>query len=270
MATYEKKFDIMKGFYANTEITPTEKVIYLDVDGTLAPEFWPRVGETLQANLNLGDKLKLFMKFGKTDLESILGDITTKAMAQGGDFDDAFRQRLELCVDLCGKYGLDSNLVKKIGREMEFLPGVNELFNYLKGENYTIILVTGGVIDVASGIAARLGGVYGIVANSIEYDAKGKATGKYEIYVNGNKDKVAKTLNEKYGFKFTVAIGDGSNDIPWARLAQQKLLDLFIAAPDAKESLKNVTPQNYWLKERIDEAVKILQGVNQPYALQRL
>lgn len=163
-------------------------------------------------------------------------EITKDAMEGRIDFSSAVRRRLELLK------GFDrfENIVKK----MPLVSYIQEFISMLKENGHYTAMVTGSFDKVARIVAEKVN-INEWVANSLEIK-NNQITGNFELAYN-DKSEVLRKLREKLQPDFTVAIGDGANDINMLKEADIgiafKSKDIlkdndFIYCEDAREMIR--------------------------------
>lgn len=142
--------------------------------------------------------------------------ITKSAMTGELDFTTSLKTRLALLKGLTTK-----DLATIYKNTLVFTKGAKTLINYLHQKNITTALASGGFDFFAQKIAKSLN-ITHYLANTLEIN-KGKLTGKVIGEVIGSPQKaqylthLCQTLNIPKSQ--TIAIGDGSNDLPMLQTA---------------------------------------------------
>ncbi|AIF69324.1 phosphoserine phosphatase [Palaeococcus pacificus DY20341] len=122
---------------------------------------------------------------------------------------------------------LDASLWKGRKREeimewansVEYLEGVEELFAFLRVNNFKIAIISGGLLCLAKRIGEELKADY-VFANELVFDEEGRVTGKVLPWVDfRNKGDILLELKEKLKPELTIAVGDGHNDIAMFKVA---------------------------------------------------
>lgn len=160
-----------------------------------------------------------------------------------GRWDDKGRENLDLFLDGTIDYeefchrdaellaGVRYEDLVAIAANIPLNPGVSELFSHLRRDGYKIALVSTGLRVLTGLLELRLP-VDACVANDFEV-VDGVCTGRAVIEIDDAEKGIhARRLIELFDSSFTVAIGDGSGDIPMFLEA-----DLSIAIGDAAPSL---------------------------------
>ena len=160
-----------------------------------------------------------------------------------GCWDDTGRENLDLFLDGTIDYEefchRDAELLAGVRYEdlvataanIPLNPGVSELFNQLRRDGYKIALISTGLRVLTDLLELRLP-IDACVANDFEV-VDGLCTGRAVIEIDdAEKGLHARRLIELFNSSFTIAIGDGSGDIPMFLEA-----DLSIAIGDAAANL---------------------------------
>lgn len=135
--------------------------------------------------------------------------ITHRAMNGELDFDGALRERVQLLA------GAPESILTDVQARIELMPGAESLIRVLKRLGYRTAVVSGGFLDVAEPIRARLGLDYAF-ANQLEIHG-GVLTGRVlgPIVNRARKAELLETIaqQERVALEQVVAIGDGANDL---------------------------------------------------------
>jgi phosphoserine phosphatase len=176
-----------------------KKLLLADMDATIV------VGETLD---------ELAGQAGP-QIHHKIAAITERAMRGELDFEAALRERVAMLKDL------PETTLGKTRAGMKFSPGAKDLIATMRKTGATCVLVSGG-FDFFTGWIAQQAGFHHHHANRFDI-INGKLTGKV---LDPVLDKQAKRsfLNQyakelQIDMKDTMAIGDGSNDLPMLQAA---------------------------------------------------
>ena len=195
---------------SNGVLDPTRnKLICFDLDSTLID---CETLDILAEEMGVGKEVK---------------KITALAMNGEIDFETAVKERLKF---------LKGFPVKKINALMErvpLMPGAKELIFSLKKEGFVISIITGSYDVIAYPFAKQLG-VDFCFANTLGVKDR-KLTGKFNLKVNGNKDKLLNKLKKDNFIDFVVAVGDGTNDLPMLKVADLGIA--FCAKPNVNRGI---------------------------------
>ncbi|PIN76341.1 phosphoserine phosphatase SerB [Candidatus Woesearchaeota archaeon CG10_big_fil_rev_8_21_14_0_10_36_11] len=209
-----------------------KNLIIFDMDGTLLD---CETLDVLAQEFNVEDQVK---------------EITAQAMNGDIDFEEALQRRLAFLKDFPKKKLL------KIIDNLPLMPGAKELIKKLKQVGYKTAIITGGYGIVARKIAKKLD-IDTYLANDLEIKNK-KLTGDFRLNVNGNKDILLNKLKKKFQANFTVAIGDGANDIPMLNAADLGIA--FCAKPVVNKKIKKKITQKNLLN--VLKLIELNKGLN--------
>ncbi len=141
-------------------------------------------------------------------VEKEIKELTKEAMEGKIDFKLAVKKRLELLKGFGG--------FEELAYKMPLAGNAAELIESLREQGHYVVMVTGG-FDVAAKIIAGRLGVDAWFSHKIEIK-NGAVTGNFQLCYNDKAD-ILRGLREKMAPAFTVAIGDGANDLVMLREA---------------------------------------------------
>lgn len=102
---------------------------------------------------------------------------------------------------------------------VEYMEGIEELFEFLTEGDFRIAIISGGLMPLARRVAKELGADY-VFANELIFDGEGRVTGKVIANVDfKNKGEILTKLKERLRPELTIAVGDGHNDIAMFKVA---------------------------------------------------
>jgi phosphoserine phosphatase len=141
--------------------------------------------------------------------------ITESAMRGEIDFKESFRQRIALLK------GIDEKVLKEIADRLPITEGAEKLFKILHKYGYKTAILSGGFTYFGNHLKTKLGIDY-VFANELEI-RDGKLTGNFigEIIDGQKKAELLKLIafKEDINLEQTIAVGDGSNDLPMINIA---------------------------------------------------
>ena len=141
--------------------------------------------------------------------------ITEMAMRGEIDFAESFKQRVALLK------GLDEKVMVQIAENLPLTEGAERLFRTLKKYGFKTAILSGGFTYFGRHLQSKLGIDY-VFANQLEI-VDGKLTGAYigEIIDGPKKAELLRNIafKEDIHLEQTVAVGDGSNDLPMLNIA---------------------------------------------------
>ncbi|ADG74586.1 phosphoserine phosphatase SerB [Cellulomonas flavigena DSM 20109] len=171
--------------------TAATRLVVMDVDSTFI------TGEVVE------------MLAAHAGSEALVTGITERAMRGEIDFAQSLHERVATLA------GLPVAVFDDVLAEVELTPGAAELVTELQDRGWPVGLVSGGFVEVARPLAARLG-ITRVHANRLEV-RDGRLTGRVDGPVVDRAAKAA-TLAAwaaELGLPMerTIAIGDGANDL---------------------------------------------------------
>lgn len=135
--------------------------------------------------------------------------ITDSAMRGEIDFAQSLHQRVATLS------GLPVSIFDEVRAQLEFSPGAQELFTELHSRGWVTGLVSGGFLEIVSGLGEAVGATY-VRANRLEV-ADGVLTGRVDgPVINAQAKALAlQDFADDAGVALedTVAVGDGANDL---------------------------------------------------------
>lgn len=141
--------------------------------------------------------------------------ITEAAMRGEINFSESFKQRIALLK------GLDEKVMIEIAENLPLTEGAERLFRTLKKYGFKTAILSGGFTYFGKYLQNKLGVDY-VFANQLEI-VDGKLTGNYlgDIVDGSKKAELLRNIafKEDIHLKQTVAVGDGSNDLPMINIA---------------------------------------------------
>lgn len=140
-----------------------------------------------------------------------VAEITERAMNGELDFKEALRERVMLLKGLS-----ESTLQEVYEKRVTFMPGARELVATMRANGAQCILISGGFTFFTNRVRDALG--FNIDESNTLLIENGKLTGGVaDPIVDKNVKRDALTFyTEKFGFgrDYTIAVGDGANDLP--------------------------------------------------------
>ena len=196
------------------------RLICFDMDSTLIET---EVIDELAIRAGVGDEVKA---------------ITERAMRGEIDFTESFRERVALLK------GLDESVMQDIAEHLPITEGVDRLMYVLKKYGYKIAILSGGFTYFGQYLQQKYGIDY-VYANELEI-VDGKLTGRYlgDVVDGKRKAELLRLIAqvEKVDIAQTIAVGDGSNDLPMLGVAGLGIA--FHAKPkvvaNAKQSINTI------------------------------
>lgn len=190
------------------------RLICFDMDSTLIET---EVIDELAIRAGVGDQVKA---------------ITEAAMRGEIDFCESFRQRCALLK------GLDVSVMQEIAENLPITEGVDRLMRILKKVGFKIAILSGGFTYFGNFLKQKYNIDY-VYANELEIE-NGKLTGNHvgDIVDGKRKAELLRLIAqvENVDIRQTVAVGDGSNDLPMISIAGLGIA--FHAKPKVKATAK--------------------------------
>jgi phosphoserine phosphatase len=141
--------------------------------------------------------------------------ITESAMRGEINFTESFIQRLSLLK------GLDEKVMAEIAENLPLTEGAERLFHTLQKYGFKTAILSGGFSYFGKHLQNKLGIDY-VFANQLEI-SEGKLTGRHigDIIDGAKKAELLRNIafKEDIDLQQTVAVGDGSNDLPMINIA---------------------------------------------------
>jgi phosphoserine/homoserine phosphotransferase len=177
----------------------------IDLEGVLAPEIWPHLGE----------------EFGIPDLH-----LTTRDVA---DFEELMTRR----VQALDRAGITLAKVQKAAHEVQPYLGSREFLRRIR-RHCQVMIISDTFHEMAEPLVEHLGG-FNLFANRFETDAHGRIVG-WKLRIRGRKAMVIEGMR-RAGFK-VIGMGDSLNDLTLLQNADYPVLyrpvpALTEALPDA-------------------------------------
>ena len=208
----EQEMDI--SFQEESMYRRMRRLICFDMDSTLIET---EVIDELAIRAGVGDQVKA---------------ITEAAMRGEIDFCESFRQRCALLK------GLDVSVMQEIAENLPITEGVDRLMRILKKVGFKIAILSGGFTYFGNYLKQKYNIDY-VYANELEVE-NGKLTGRHvgDIVDGKRKAELLRLIAqvENVDIRQTVAVGDGSNDLPTISIAGLGIA--FHAKPKVKATAK--------------------------------
>lgn len=205
-------FDI--SFQEESMFRRMRRLICFDMDSTLIQT---EVVDELAERSGVGTKVKA---------------ITERAMQGEIDFNESFRQRIQLLK------GLDVSVMREIAENLPITEGVDRLVKVLQKVGFKTAILSGGFTFFGNYLKEKYGFDY-MYANELEI-INGKLTGNYigDIVDGKRKAELLRLIAqvEKIDLRQTVAVGDGANDLPMLGIAGLGIA--FNAKPKVKRNAR--------------------------------
>jgi phosphoserine phosphatase len=175
----------------------TRRLVCFDMDSTLIQT---EVIDELAHKAGVGEEVSL---------------ITEAAMRGEINFGESFKQRISKLK------GLDEKVLIEIADKLPLTEGAERLFRALKKYGFKTAILSGGFTYFGKHLQHKLGVDY-VFANQLEI-VDGKLTGNYigDIIDGAKKAELLRNIafKEDIHLEQTVAVGDGSNDLPMINIA---------------------------------------------------
>jgi len=187
-----EKTGIDISFHVDNIYRHARKLIVFDMDSTLIQ---CEVIDELAKHAGVGEQVSR---------------ITESAMNGEIDFKDSFTRRVGLLK------GLDESVLAEVAKTLELTEGAERVVSTLKKLGFKIGIISGGFDYFGKYLQSKLGLDY-VFTNGLEIK-DGKITGNVagEIIDGLRKAEILKTIAivENINLQQTIAVGDGSNDLP--------------------------------------------------------
>jgi phosphoserine / homoserine phosphotransferase len=196
-------------------------VAAIDLEGVLAPEIWPHLGE----------------HFGLADLR-----LTTR---DTGDFEELMRRR----VGALSGAGLTLANVQHVAHQVQPYLGAEEFLRRIR-RHCQVMIISDTFHEFAEPLVERLGG-FNLFANRFEVDANGKIVG-WKLRIRGRKAMLLEGLRHA-GFQ-VIGMGDSLNDLTLLQMADHPILFRPVDALRSELPAARVV-------ESLDEALACFQDI---------
>ena len=174
----------------------------IDLEGVLAPEIWPFLGE----------------EFGIPDLH-----LTTR---DTGDFEELMRRR----VAALNEAGATLGKVQAVAHQVQPYLGSHEFLKRIR-RHCQVMIISDTFHEFAEPMVERLGG-FNLFANRFEVDASGRIVG-WKLRIRGRKAMVVEGMR-RAGFR-VIGMGDSLNDLTLLQMADYPIL--YRPVPALREQL---------------------------------
>jgi len=172
-------------------------IFALDLEGVLAPEIWPLLGERY--------RLPEF-------------SLTTRDL---GDFDELMRRR----VAAARAADLSLRDLQEVAHAVEPYIGAREFVGRLRAMG-NVVIISDTFHEFSDPLAGKLGGV-NLFANQFEQDERGRVSG-FKLRIRGQKERIVSGFKSA-GFA-VAAMGDSLNDLSLLRSCDFPVLYRPVAA----------------------------------------
>jgi len=166
-------------------------IFALDLEGCLAPEIWPILGE----------------HFGLPELS-----LTTRDM---GDFSELMRRRIEATRS----GGLTLRQMQEVAHGVEPYLGARDFLSRLR-MLAQVVIISDTFHELAEPLVQKLGG-HSLFANRFQLDERGMLRG-FELRIRGQKERIVSGFKTA-GFR-VAAMGDSLNDLSLLRSCDYPVL----------------------------------------------
>jgi phosphoserine phosphatase len=192
-----EKTGIDISFHVDNIYRHARKLIVFDMDSTLIQ---CEVIDELAKHAGVGDEV---------------ARITESAMNGEIDFKESLTRRVALLKDL------DESILSEVAKTLELTEGAERVVSTLKKLGFKTGIISGGFDYFGKYLQSKLGLDY-VFTNGLEIK-DGKITGNVsgEIIDGPRKAEILKTIAivENINLQQTIAVGDGSNDLPMISIA---------------------------------------------------
>ena len=172
-------------------------IFAIDLEGVLAPEIWPALGNA----------------FDVADLH-----LTTRDL---GDFDELMRRR----VAATRSKGLTLRQLQDVAHAMEPFLGARDFLSRLRALGQ-VVVISDTFHELAEPLAQKLGG-HSLFANHFELDPAGAISG-FKLRIKGQKERIVSGFHSA-GFE-VAAMGDSLNDLSILKICDYPVLYRPVAA----------------------------------------
>lgn len=156
--------------------------------------------------------------------------ITEEGLKGKIKWDDGLKKRVGLIK------GLEYETVEKVAKNFTLNESCVEVLRDAKRSGFKTAIISGGFRIFAEEIAKELG-IDFLISNDFVFE-EGKIAG-YRLFVNSNKGYWLRKFAEECKAEFTIAIGDGENDIDMLKASDFGILTKGRNLNIFKDALKN-------------------------------
>jgi len=164
------------------------------------------------------------------DKEQEVRKITEDGIKGRINWEEGLKKRIELLK------GMDYETIEKLSRKFTINKNAIDIIQTAKSNEFKTAIISGGFKIFAENIMKKLGIDY-LIANDFIFE-KGKLKG-YKLLVNNNKGYWLRKFAEDCKADFTIAIGDGENDIEMLKAADLGILSRGKDLHVFKDAIKN-------------------------------
>jgi phosphoserine/homoserine phosphotransferase len=195
-------------------------IFALDLEGCLAPEIWPILGQ----------------HFGIPELS-----LTTRDMA---DFSELMRRR----VEATRAHGRTLKELQAVAYAVEPYLGARDFLTRLRGLGQ-VVIISDTFHELSEPLVQKLGG-HSLFANRFELDGDGRLSG-FKLRIRGQKERIVSGFHSA-GFPVT-AMGDSLNDLSLLKSCDYPVL--FRPVPALREHFPTAPAAT-----NLDEALELMQA----------
>jgi phosphoserine/homoserine phosphotransferase len=193
-------------------------IFALDLEGCLAPEIWPILGQ----------------QFDLPELK-----LTTRDL---GDFAELMRRR----IDATRGRGLTLREMQVVAHAVEPYLGARDFLSRLR-QLGQVVIISDTFHELAEPLVQKLGG-HSLFANRFQLDSEGRLSG-FELRIRGQKDCIVSGFKSA-GFR-VAAMGDSLNDLSLLKSSDYPVL--FRPVPALRDDFPNAP-----MAVNLDDALEIL------------
>ena len=151
--------------------------------------------------------------------EAVAAELATQKRWRAGEY-SGYLEWVEATCEIHKRFGLTKEIIEKLVKNAQLMPGAAELVHYLHNAGFKTTLVTGAVKSFADRVQSELKINHSFAACEYFFDSRGRLESWNTLPCDyKGKMNLMKVVIEEHGVgsQDCVFIGDGENDVPLAK-----------------------------------------------------